>query len=131
MARDRRVSGILSSHLHQKGSAVYYDGLACAVSLLHEEEIGARNLAGFADPAHEQMIAHVLVHGLPILLLHVLPKVRSHDARTYRVDTNRRQLDRQGTRQAFDCSADASNPSPSLARAPPCDSHSQHHRPPP
>src|SRR5258708_30277684 len=25
MARDRRVSGILSSHLHQKGSAVYYD----------------------------------------------------------------------------------------------------------
>lgn len=47
--------------LHQKGSAVYYDGLARAVSLLHEEKIGARNLGGFAHPAHEQSIAHVLV----------------------------------------------------------------------
>ena len=69
------------THLHQKGSAVYYDGLACAVPLLHEEKIGARNLAGFAHPAHEQLIAQVLVHGFPILLLHVLPKIRSHDTR--------------------------------------------------
>src|ERR1700678_1671113 len=122
----RRAS--ILSHLGQNGSAVYYNRLARAVSLLHEEKISARNLAGFAHPAHEQSFARVLEHGLPILILHIVPKIRSHNARAYRVDTNRRQLDRQGTRQGFDCSADTSGHCPSLMRAPACDSGCQHDR---
>src|SRR6202035_5270347 len=65
---------------------------------------------------------------LPCVCIHALPEVRSNDARTYRVDTNRRQLDRQGARQGFDSSADTCGHCPSLVRAPACDSGCEHDR---
>src|SRR6266853_6388919 len=65
---------------------------------------------------------------LPCVCVHALPEVRSHDARTYRVDANGRQLDCQGTRQSFDCSADACDHCPSLVRAPACDSRCENDR---
>ena len=74
----------------QNCSAIDYHGLACAVSLLHEEKIRSRNLASFADAAHEQTLPSALIQLIPVFYTHILPEVRSNDARRYRVDANRR-----------------------------------------
>src|SRR5260221_8298477 len=60
--------------------------------------------------------------------MHAWQEFRSIDAGTYGVDANGRYLDRQGTRQGFDSSADTCDHCPSLVWALACDSGCEHDR---
>jgi hypothetical protein len=51
-SKDAPLHGMNRWESDQDSATINYDGLASAVALLHEEKIGARNLASFAHAAH-------------------------------------------------------------------------------
>jgi hypothetical protein len=55
-----------AKRLNEYRSAIEHHGLPRAVFLLHEEKIGARDLACLADASHERTLANALVQVLPV-----------------------------------------------------------------
>src|SRR5579862_5132234 len=81
---------LAAKSLDEYGPAIQHHGQPSAVSLLHEEKIGPRNLACLADPTDEQPLPNAFVQVFPFICIQVLPEVGPNDARRYRVDTNGR-----------------------------------------
>src|SRR5215469_16055644 len=87
----------ITGALNQDCPAIDNNGLAGTESFLHQKQVGLRNVMSFADSPNRQTLAHALIQVLPFGCTYALPEVGPNDSRRYRVNTNRRQLDRQGT----------------------------------
>lgn len=84
-------------HLNENRSTIDHNGLTGGESFVHQEQIDLGNVMRFADPAHRQAPPNAFVQMLSFCCIHALPEVRPDDPWGYRVDTNRRQLDGEGT----------------------------------
>jgi len=87
-------SRLLALVLYEDRTAINHNGLAGAESLLHQEQIGLRDLGSFADSANWETLAHALVETFPLRYTHALPEVRANDTGRYCVNPYWCQLDR-------------------------------------
>src|SRR5713226_1070049 len=79
-------SRLVAVVLYQDRTAINHNGLPCAESFLHQEQIGLRDLGSLADSANRETLTHAFVQALPFFCTHGLPEVRANDTGRYRVN---------------------------------------------
>src|ERR1700677_118560 len=108
----------LIRHSDQHRAPVNDHGLPGAKPFLHEEEIGERNLVGFADATDKQTVAYALVELRASVIAHILPKIGSHHTWTNGVHSQRSKFHSKCAGHSFDGPTNTSAEHPSFVGSP-------------